>query len=275
MGRLLHLSDLHFGTDRPELIAPLTALCHRLAPDLTVISGDLTQRARNGQWHTARKFIAGMPGPVLCVPGNHDMPLYNIFMRLLAPLSGYRSAIARDLEPMAETPDLRVIGMNTADPHVWQRGLIRPASLKQAVDRLQGAKPGQLRVVVMHHPLFQPPETGKAGMKGADAAALALAEAGADLILTGHLHKWAADPFTLREGGRRMLCVQAGTTLSTRLRGTQNDFNLIEYDGTGQTGGLVRVTRYHAVGESAAFTPDSVTHFRQDDRKLGWGRHAE
>ncbi|MGL4235744.1 metallophosphoesterase family protein [Tabrizicola sp.] len=265
MGRLIHLSDLHFGRDRPELIDPLVEACAALAPDLTVISGDLTQRALAPQWAAAVALIRRLPGPVISVPGNHDVPLYNPLARLFWPFHGYRRSVATDLEPIAETADLRVIGMNTTDPLVWQRGLVRPASLQLATDRLRAARPGQLRLVVLHHPLTQPPETGKAPMKGAGPAAEALAEAGADVILTGHLHQWAADPFALRKGGRQMVCVQAGTTLSTRLRGEENDFNVIDHHA-----GEVTVTRHVARGDSTRFVADRVTRFHQVDSAAGW-----
>lgn len=265
MGRIVHLSDLHFGRDRPELLDPLVAACTALRPDLTVISGDLTQRALAPEWAAAAALIARLPGPVICVPGNHDVPLYNPVSRMLWPFRSYRRAVAADLHPLAETADLRLVGMNTTDPWAWQRGLIRPADLRQATARLRAARPGQLRVVMMHHPLTQPPETGKAPMKGARAAAEALAEAGADVILSGHLHQWAADPFALRKGGRLMLCVQAGSTLSTRLRGEENDFNVIDHEE-----GQVSVHRHFARDGAAGFVAGKVTRFHQQDHRAGW-----
>lgn len=265
MGRILHLSDLHFGTDRPGLAEALARKAQELQADLTVISGDLTQRALRGQFADARALIAALPGPVLCIPGNHDMPLYNPLARLFWPYRAWNKAISPEHEPMAETHNVRLIGMNTSDPYVWQRGLVREASLDLACTRLSQARPGQLRVVAMHHPLHQPPETGKAPMKGAGLAAHALAEAGADVILCGHLHQWAAAPYALREGGRTMLCVQAGTTLSTRLRGSENDFNLIAYEG-----GQVTVTRYASPGNAPDFSPAGTTLFSQPDLALGW-----
>ncbi|MGL4320573.1 MAG: metallophosphoesterase family protein, partial [Paracoccaceae bacterium] len=130
MGRIIQLSDLHFGRDRPELLEPLIAACTALRPDLTVISGDLTQRALAGQWAASAALIARLPAPVICVPGNHDVPLYNPIARLFWPFRSYARAVGKDLQPMAETADLRLIGMNTTDPYVWQRGLIRTDALQ-------------------------------------------------------------------------------------------------------------------------------------------------
>ncbi|WP_103332596.1 metallophosphoesterase family protein [Pseudotabrizicola formosa] len=270
MGRVLHLSDLHFGTERAGLVKPLTALAHRLRPDVVVISGDLTQRALAPQWAAAARLIAALPGPVLCVPGNHDVPLYNPVARLFWPWRGYRAVAGPDLEPVVETGDLLVVGVNTTDPCVWQRGKLRPASLRHVAQVFARARPGQLRVVALHHPLTTPPETGKTPMKGADAGSEALARAGADVILSGHLHLWAAAPFALRKGARSMLCVQAGTTLSSRLRGEDNDLNVIDFDQ-----GLVTVTRWRTVGDQLDYTSDNVTRYQQDNADMGWGRQGE
>ncbi|MDO9640217.1 MAG: metallophosphoesterase [Pseudotabrizicola sp.] len=265
MGRLLHLSDLHFGTERHGLVAPLIALARRLRPDAVVISGDLTQRALPAQWAAAQRLIAALPGPVLCIPGNHDVPLYNPLERLLRPWRGYRAVAGPDLEPVVETGDLLVVGVNTTDPYVWQRGTLRPASLRHVAQVFARARPGQLRVVALHHPLTTPAATGKTPMKGADAGAESLARAGADVILSGHLHLWAAAPFALRKGARSMLCVQAGTTLSSRLRGEDNDLNLIDFDQ-----GLVTVTRWRTVGDTLDYEADNVTRYQQDNADMGW-----
>ncbi|RGP38857.1 metallophosphoesterase family protein [Pseudotabrizicola alkalilacus] len=270
MGRLLHLSDLHFGTERAGLVAPLIALAQRLQPDVVVISGDLTQRALPAQWAAAAELIAALPAPVLCVPGNHDVPLYNPLARLLWPFRGYRKAVAEVLEPVVDADDLLVVGLNTTDPYAWQRGVLRKASLRRVADTFARARPGQLRVVALHHPLTTPPATGKTPMRGADAGPEALARAGADVILSGHLHLWAAAPFALHKGARSMLCVQAGTTLSSRLRGEDNDLNVIDFDQ-----GLVTVTRWRTVGDTLDYTSDNVTRYQQDNADVGWGREGE
>jgi 3',5'-cyclic AMP phosphodiesterase CpdA len=270
MGRILHLSDLHFGTERPGLVAPLVALSRRLAPDVTVISGDLTQRALPAQWRDAARLVSQLPQPVLCVPGNHDVPLYTPLSRLLRPFHGYRRAISPVLEPLVDCDDVLVAGINTTDPYRWQRGILRPAALDLVAQRFSAARAGQLRVAVLHHPLITPPATGKTPMKHADRGATALAHAGADVILSGHLHLWAAAPFALTKDARSMLCVQAGTTLSSRLRGEDNDLNVIDF-----TNGLVKVTRWRTRGEALEFTPDSVTHFQQDNTDRGWTEHQD
>src|SRR5579875_2925577 len=99
MRRIVHLSDLHFGRTRPDLLGPLLESIHAAAPDLVAVSGDLTQRARAGQFAAARRFLAALPRPVLVVPGNHDVPLDAAWARLLWPWRRYRHWIGRDLEP--------------------------------------------------------------------------------------------------------------------------------------------------------------------------------
>ena len=125
MSRIVHLSDLHFGTDRQELLLPLADHVRVLGPDLVVVSGDLTQRARRGQFAEARTFLDGLGLPWLAVPGNHDVPLHNPLMRLLRPYSHYRAAMGEELEPARRLPDALVSGLNTVDPYVWQRGRLR------------------------------------------------------------------------------------------------------------------------------------------------------
>ncbi|MBD3785688.1 MAG: metallophosphoesterase [Sphingomonadales bacterium] len=226
---LLHLSDLHFGRVNPGLVEPLLQAVQGLAPDLVVISGDLTQRARAGQFAQARAFLDRLPVPWLAVPGNHDIPLDRPLLRVLRPFGAYRRAICRDLAPGVDLPGLSVLGFNTATPRHWQAGRIAPARFLALLARVRAAKArGQVVAVVVHHPFSQPPGTLKRPMEGAAAALEALAAAGTDLILSGHLHRWAVVGLDAPEGGARLLQVQAGTTLSTRERGAPNDFALIE-----------------------------------------------
>jgi 3',5'-cyclic AMP phosphodiesterase CpdA len=97
--KILHVSDLHFGRIDPATLDPLRKTAERLKPDLVVVSGDLTQRARAWQFREARDYLATLPKPQLVVPGNHDVPLYDVVSRFLRPLSNYRRYISEDLEP--------------------------------------------------------------------------------------------------------------------------------------------------------------------------------
>ncbi len=268
MRRILHLSDLHFGRDDPALIDPLVDAVNRLEPDLVAISGDLTQRARVRQFEAARDFIDRIGAPLLTVPGNHDVPLDNLFLRFLAPFSRYRRWIGEELEPEHGDREMIVKGLNTVNRWSWQRGRISPRAVRAACDAFEtGAGDSRIRIVVVHHPLEHGPDVAKKLTRGAGKAIDGLAECGADIVLTGHLHLWGAGTFAVRQGQRGVLQVQAGSALSDRLRGEPNDFNLLTIDV-----GRVRVER-HAADGAHRFRPVDAREFVRLGG--GWIREAE
>jgi 3',5'-cyclic AMP phosphodiesterase CpdA len=244
MARLIHISDLHFGRTRPELLRPLIRQLNEIEADLIAISGDLTQRARSSQFRAARAFIDRLQAPVLVVPGNHDVPLDDLFTRMVFPFRRYRKWIDRELEPHFENDAITVTGMNTVNPYAWQRGRVGSRAVRRVCSAFAGER-DRVRIVVAHHPFEHQPTDTKVLMKGAGKAVDALAECGADVILTGHLHSWRAEPFAERVGRRGALQVHAGTGLSTRLRGEENDFNVLTVRP-----GEVTVER-HAAGHGA------------------------
>lgn len=228
MSRIVHLSDLHFGRVDPALETPLLDTVACLAPDLVVVSGDLTQRARRGQFAAARRFLDRLPGPVLCVPGNHDVPLENLLLRFLNPFGRYRRFINPDLEPVHSDDRMVVVGVNTVNRFAWQRGRIGRRRLARIAERFSGSG-SKLRVGVLHHPLEHGPETAKRLTRGAGKALRAMSDCGADVVLSGHLHIASVQPF---RSAPDLLFVQAGTGLSTRLRDRQgNAFNQLDYSG--------------------------------------------
>ena len=259
--RILHVSDLHFGRDRPELLRPLIDAINELAPDLVAVSGDFTQRARLGQFRAARAFLDHLEPPWLAVPGNHDTPLDNLAVRLLSPWSRYRRYIASDLEPTWEDEEVVVAGVNTVNNWSWQRGRFsghavrRLCSLFETGDR-------RINVAVLHHPLEHGPEVEKRLMRGAGEALDALGGCGADIVLSGHLHSWHVRPFADAGG---VLFVQAGTGLSTRVRGEPNDFNLLTVDGP-----RVVVEQWTAADGEAEFVPTRAAAFRKSEDR--WER---
>jgi 3',5'-cyclic AMP phosphodiesterase CpdA len=254
MTRIIHLSDLHFGRERPELLRPLIAAMNDLGPDLVAISGDLTQRARAGQYRAVRAFLAALEPPVICVPGNHDTPLHNPIERLFDPWARYRRYIADDLEPSWVGQRLAVHGVNTVNPLFWQRGHVRRTALTRLCRAMAEAE-DRLQIVMVHHPLEHRPGTPKRLARGAERALSALAGCGADVILCGHLHSWRASPF--RSFGS-LLIVQAGTGLSTRLRDEPNDFNLLSVDA-----GRLTVERFTAREDGTGFVSAGRSVFRK------------
>ena len=260
--RIVHLSDLHFGRARPELLAPLIAEVNALAPDLVAISGDLTQRARSAQFREARNFIDALEAPVLAVPGNHDIPLHDPVSRVLHPWRNYHRIIAPDLEPHYRDDGLVVVGVNTVNRFAHQSGRFGARALARIAAAF-GDAGKRTRVIVAHHPLEHRAGDTKRPVRGADRAIDRLAEVGADMILTGHLHSWRAGPFAHRSGRRAVLQVHAGTGLSTRLRGEENDFNLIE-----TAPGAITVTRHAAAEGDLRFVP--VRRCAFEAREAGW-----
>jgi 3',5'-cyclic AMP phosphodiesterase CpdA len=230
MRTIVHLSDLHFGDADPALVAPLVASVQSCAPDLVAISGDLTQRARRTQFHAARAFLDSLPAPVIVVPGNHDVPLYNVVARFLRPLAGYQRAVGADLEPLWADDEIAVLGINTARSLTFKRGRINERQVATARERFLVMPPHVLKVVVTHHPFDLPEDAHVRELVGRAAMAMrGLAACGVDIILSGHLHLGRIG--TTRERfaieGHSALVVQAGTALSRRRRGEANAFNVL------------------------------------------------
>lgn len=224
MTRLVLLSDLHFGMHRTTLTAPLLVAVNDARPDLVVIAGDMTHRGRTSQFAQAASFLTAISAPWIAVPGNHDVPLYNLLARLRRPYRNWQRWISADLAPRRDAGTVRVIGANSVDPMVWQRGKIGPTTIR----RITGALSDELtNLIVLHHPLEQLPQVDKALMQGAPAALAAFQDAGAQIAITGHLHIWQADAFA----GRPLLQIQAGTALCDRLGDGQNEFAILDLDG--------------------------------------------
>ncbi|AZY51917.1 metallophosphoesterase family protein [Bordetella avium] len=230
MTRVLHISDTHFGRQVVPVVQALEVLIQRLDPDLVLLSGDITQRARRGQFAAARQFVQGLRRPVLTVPGNHDMPLFNLAARLFNPYGNYRRAMGVNLEPVFDGEHLLVVGVNSSRPSRRKHGEVSPEQIERVASRLRAARPGQLRIVMLHHPVRGPKAGDSANLLiRRELAVPAWVDAGADFIAAGHAHL----PYMLPLGGSRCAwCLQAGTAVSSRLRGGMpNSVNLIEHGG--------------------------------------------
>jgi 3',5'-cyclic AMP phosphodiesterase CpdA len=187
---LLHISDTHFGTEEEPVVAALQALAQAQRPDAVILSGDITQRARSAQFAAARRFCDSLGVQrLLTLPGNHDIPLYNLPARLLSPYAGYQGpCFGAELEPELALDDVLVIGVNTTRPRRHKNGEVSPAQVQRVVDACS-ARPRQAAVVVTHQPAcVMRPEDRKDRLRGGEAAVQAWARAGADLVLGGHIH---------------------------------------------------------------------------------------
>lgn len=230
MIRIAHLSDIHFGGENVAAVAAAAEALRASPPDLTVVSGDLTQFAERREFAAAADWLATLPGPRLVCPGNHDSPYLAWWERFFTPFGRFRRAIG-PVDPQVHlSPGLAVRGVNTArgvQPRAnWSKGQISPAQTRGAINWLAQAPADALKVVVCHHPLVEMiggPMTAK--VWGGEAAAQSLAEGQVDLVLSGHIHAPFVWPYPYGDGCSH--AVGAGT-LSVRERGVAPGFNLIE-----------------------------------------------
>lgn len=237
MARLVHLSDLHFGAHDPRLVEAVERKADELKPDLIVISGDFTQRAKTEQFKEACRFLEQLREhghEVLGVPGNHDVPLYDVLRRFLSPLTRYRRFIDESLCPFIELPGAAVLGINTARSLTFKDGRISEEQVEFIRETFARTDPEVMRVLVTHHPLYAIPvgEGVERAIGRQELALDAIEQAGVDLLLAGHAHHASAhdaSELVARSGGA--LVVQAGTATSTRLREQDQSFNIIDVVG--------------------------------------------
>jgi 3',5'-cyclic AMP phosphodiesterase CpdA len=229
MKTIAHISDLHFGRVDDRLLDPLVASIDAAAPNVIAVSGDLTQRARSRQFRAAARFLARLNYPQVVVPGNHDVPLFNLYARFAHPLRGYRRHITRDAAPFYVDGEIAVLGINTARSFTWKGGRINDEQIADARKRLSAVAAHVVKVVVTHHPFDVAHRSDEDQMVGhATTAMQELARCGVDVLLSGHLHATHVgntDRYCI--DGHSALVVQAGTTLSERTRHESNSFNLV------------------------------------------------
>ena len=269
MRTLVHLSDLHFGAVNQSLLEPLRSRLTQLAPDLLVVSGDLTQRAKPKQFEAARAFLATLPRPQIVVPGNHDVPLYNVYMRFFKPLERFKRLVTTDLEPTFIDDEIAVVGVNTSRSFVFKGGRINEEQVASVRGKLCDLPDSVTKILVTHHP-FDVPKGAHEEDQIVGRARMALerlADCGADVLLSGHLHAshvgHTAERY--RIAGLSALIVQAGTATSHRGRGEPNSFNVLRVQSH-----RIEVERYEERGGD--FAPVGSETFVGGGR--GWSRAA-
>lgn len=268
MSTVLHLSDLHFGRIDAPLLPPLIAMASALKPNAVVISGDLTQRAREAQFRQARSFLDQLPSPRIVVPGNHDVPLYNVLARFFQPLRNYQKHITSDLEPFYSDEEVAILGLNTARSLTIKDGRISEQQIATIERRMGGIDRELTKMLVTHHPFDLPDGSHHTRVVGRALEAMEMvARCGVDVILSGHLHVshigHAARRFDVH--GHSTLLIQAGTATSTRGRGEPNAFNVIHVDGP-----RLAVEQMVWDGPASAFVKRATERFEQSP--AGWLR---
>lgn len=263
---LLHLSDPHFGAADSTVARAFLSHATELAPDFTILSGDLTMRARRAELAAARQFVDALPEPRFVIPGNHDIPATNQPLdRFLNPFRRYRQSFGEDLEPTLATNDLHVVSVNSnrafgfhAD---WSEGILSTKQLESIVTRFEKASPAAVRILVLHHPLLAPPGHGRTVVKPLPELLQAIDRARVDLVLCGHFHRsHLATAGTL--DGWKCVVSQASTVCSTRLQGEPQGFHLIRLSSS-----HMEITPYAYDG--SGFVPALPLAF--DRRDNGWG----
>lgn len=234
MSTILQISDAHFGTEQAPVVDALLRLAHSKQPDIALFSGDITQRARADQFDAARRFADQLPVQArLFIPGNHDIPLYNVAARAFFPYAGYRRVFGHELEPELELDDMIILCLNTTRPRRHKDGEVSQQQIDRVAERFSRARREQLRVVVTHQPVHViRPNDEPNLLHYSEGAVRRWASAGADIVVGGHIHLPYVRPLSERYEGltRRIWSVQAGTAVSHRVRGSiPNSVNLIRY----------------------------------------------
>jgi 3',5'-cyclic AMP phosphodiesterase CpdA len=229
---VLQVSDPHFGTHRPEVVQALLRLAAQQAPDIVVLSGDITQRARRRQFVAAREFVDALPpAAVVAIPGNHDVPLFDVLTRIVRPYRNYVRCFGPDLEPVVDTREVRVICVNTTRRYRHKHGEVSAAQVERVELLLRQAGTDQVRIVVVHQPVLAERASDAVNvLRGAERAVRAWAAAGTDLIIGGHIHLPYVRPLREQYPGIESDCVtaQAGTAVSSRVRsGAPNSVNIL------------------------------------------------
>jgi 3',5'-cyclic AMP phosphodiesterase CpdA len=271
---LMQISDLHFGPPYvPNAGEAALRLAPLLNPDAIIVSGDLTQRAKREQFEAARDYIARLPDvPKMVIPGNHDVPLYRVYERLVHPHRLYREIISEDLNPVLRVGDAVIAGLDSTAPRTAiSNGRIFKSQLDHCSRVFADASPDTIRIVVAHHHFAPAPDYLRDNiMPKAKRAMERFEDLKVDMILGGHLHRaYVGNSLDFYPGKRRdrgIIIGQSGTTTSRRGRGREaekNSLNLIQVRKSSIT-----VTHYMYFHESDSFEPLSNHTFRRGIRPL-------
>lgn len=258
MSVLLQISDPHFGTEQLPVVEALVKFSLQERPHLVVLSGDITQRARSDQFRKARAFVDRLGIPVLAIPGNHDIPLFDLRARWLHPYAQHCKVFGNELEPLHSSRELLVVCVNTTRWYRHKNGEVSLAQIDRVARLLESASPEQLRVVVVHQPVaVLHAQDIHDRLRGHASAQRRWAAAGCDIVMGGHIHL----PYVMALPGfaRPMWAVQAGTAVSSRVRdGFPNSVNLLRWGGDAPKGRCL-IEQWDYAATDQAFVRRTVT----------------
>lgn len=264
---IAHISDLHFGRITPRLVDALAAAVWEVNPHILAVSGDLTQHASPAEFMQARNLLNQLPGHQIVVPGNHDMSFYNVFRRATQRLHLFRRLITDDRQPFYSDDHIAVLGLNTARVSHLRNGRIRDSQVVRMEEAMRQSKPGVTRILVTHHPFDLPSMYPGSELLGFRRQVIKRVVACVDVLLAGHMHisssGHTAERFHI--AGHSAIFVQAGTALSTRVRGELNSFNVLSVDRS-----EVSVQQMAWVDSAQKFQAVGSSQYERSDK--GWAR---
>lgn len=271
---LLHISDLHFGPPYlPPVGQALLEIAPRLQPDVVVVSGDFTQRAKPEQFAAAKDFLTQLPPvPQVVVPGNHDVPLYRVAERIANPHEQYQKYIREELNHVVKMEGVIFVALDSTSPRrAISNGRIHQDQLKFCAQAFRNIPADFAKIVVAHHHFAPAPDYQRdQTMPKARRAINRFVELGVDMILGGHLHRAYIGnsldfyPGNLRDRG--IIIVQCGTSTSRRGRGREsekNSFNLIRIGGD-----MLDITHYMYFDTEETFAPLSRHQFPRPGKRF-------
>ena len=261
MPEILQISDVHFGgVFLPDRAAGVHRVAERRQPDLVVIAGDFTQRARSKQFTAARAFVDRFAAPTVVTPGNHDLPVYRLLERAFAPYRKYRASIEASLDRVHAFDDMTVVALNSTRPLRVTTGSLSDRQLDFAAAAFERGPAGHPRIVVTHHHVAYPPSfRAPKAMIGSERVVSRLEQLGVRILIAGHLHSTLIGESIrlmprLRPGVPRrhgLVISQSGTATSTRGRGPERGKNSFNYISIGP--GHTVVTHYEWDQSNQAF----------------------
>jgi 3',5'-cyclic AMP phosphodiesterase CpdA len=260
MRKIIHLSDLHFGRTDPDLTPALLSFINQNNPDLIIISGDFTMRAKKEEYAEAKRFLENLTFPYISVPGNHDIPTYRFWERIIFPYKKYKKNINVNLEPTFIDNEIAVAGINTTHPLTGIEGTLSLRKLKRVIHEFEGLPDATIKMIFSHHPFNTPIDHPQEPFKSAGRALALLSKSKIDLLLSGHLHtnmrRLKDSVYRIAHAGP--LIIHAGTAISTRLRGEPNSFNLININHP-----YVEIQRFEKEANENRFTNAETERFKK------------